>query len=71
MNERIEELLIKAIKTVGPDDQDKGAKEKTLEKFAELIVNECASLFEDDLRTMEDFTGRACRRAIKEHFGVE
>jgi hypothetical protein len=41
------------------------------EKFAELIVRECASLFADDLRTMGDFTERACRRAIKEHFGVE
>ena len=40
-------------------------------KFAELIVLECASLFEDDLRPMGDFTERACRRAIKEHFGVE
>ena len=41
------------------------------QKFAELIVKECASLFEDELRPMGDFTERACRRAIKEHFGVE
>jgi len=41
------------------------------QKFAELIVQECASLFKDDLRPMGDFTERACRRAIKEHFGVQ
>ena len=35
MNERIKELLIKAIKEIGPDDDDKGAKERTLEKFAD------------------------------------
>ena len=40
-------------------------------KLVELIVQECASLFEDDLRPMGDFTERACRRAIKEHFGVK
>lgn len=41
MNERIKALLVRAIKEIGPDDADKGAKEKTLEKFAELIIEKC------------------------------
>jgi hypothetical protein len=41
MNERIRELLVKAILEVGPDDDDNDAKEKTLEKFAEFIIREC------------------------------
>ncbi len=61
MNERIEKLAIECYQ----------APEFDYKKFAELIVLECASLFEDDLRPMGDFTERACRRAIKEHFGVE
>jgi hypothetical protein len=36
MNEQIKELLVKAMTEVGPDDTDL----KTLEKFAELIVQE-------------------------------
>ena len=40
MNERFKELLVQSINEIGPDDNDKGAKEKTLEKFAELIVKE-------------------------------
>jgi hypothetical protein len=41
MNERIKELLIESIRTVGPDDEDKGSKEKTLEMFAKFIILEC------------------------------
>jgi len=41
MNERIRELLVKAILEVGADDDDNDAKEKTLEKFAEFIIREC------------------------------
>ena len=69
MNERILELAIEARKYAETKpDIYQVAYDK---KFAELIVRECASLFEDDLRPMGDFTERACRRAIKEHFGVE
>jgi hypothetical protein len=65
MNERHEQLMAQAWIEFAPD-----AKAVT-KRFAELIVLECASLFADDLRTMGDFTERACRRAIKEHFGVQ
>ena len=42
-----------------------------MEKFAELIVRECVDMFPDDLNSMRDYTGKACRYMIKEHFGVE
>jgi hypothetical protein len=82
MNERIEKLAEQAGFTVARGQGLKDTVPKDvfianvcvsdeMKKFAELIVRECASLFEDDLRPMGDFTERACRRAIKEHFGVE
>jgi hypothetical protein len=82
MNERIKELAEQAkeyadtkysklVSTSRWGDSVPGIRELYTEKLAELIVLECASLFEDDLRPMGDFTERACRRAIKEHFGVE
>jgi hypothetical protein len=76
MNERIKELASQAGVTYDWDPGTGGPevyfdRQEDFEKFAELIVRECASLFADDLRTMGDFTERACRRAIKEHFGVE
>ena len=72
MNERIKDILAHPVFERLNDWVNIGPVQRaTLEEFAELIVNECASLFEDDLRPMGDFTERACRRAIKEHFGVE
>ncbi len=73
MNERIKDLYKQsANQDYFPiDSEEVYMSAKDLKKFAELIVLECASLFEDDLRPMGDFTERACRRAIKEHFGVE
>jgi hypothetical protein len=75
MNERILELAVQAGVTgyfaAGTEYATPIPLTPELQKFAELIVLECASLFEDDLRPMGDFTERACRRAIKEHFGVE
>ena len=70
MNERIRELESQAWEQV---TRANGLvrTEDFNQKFAELIVQECASLFKDDLRPMGDFTERACRRAIKEHFGVQ
>ena len=38
--------------------------------FAELIVQECVDMFSDDLNSMRDYTGKACRYMIKEHFGL-
>lgn len=54
MNENIKKLLVKAIKEIGPDDDDNGAKEKTLEKFAELIVRECIAHINEGLTGQKD-----------------
>jgi hypothetical protein len=60
MNERIKELLVNAMIEVGPDDTDL----KTLEKFAELIVRECANV-------AADHDAIDIYEEIREHFGVE
>jgi hypothetical protein len=80
VNERIKELLVKAIKEVGPDDDDNGAKEKTLEKFAELLLLECIELVETtprhcafttyDLGTVECTIQKTSER-LHEHFGMK
>jgi hypothetical protein len=72
MNERIKELAeesgIGYLSSVHPS---------TLEKFAELIVRECATAFEAEVDTwkeMDPYQGSIKRqgtKAIKKHFGVE
>ena len=72
MNERIEELKLQAIDFADATykyDLREGFQIQEwdkirLEKFAELIVRECACIA-DDMKTIET------ARAIKEHFGVE
>jgi hypothetical protein len=84
MNERIRELAEQAgyylydltetheIKTVETDEKDAWI---TLEKFAELIVRECANhcdLLLDHKMSSEWSRGtHDCSKAIKKHFGVE
>jgi hypothetical protein len=76
MNERIQELMIEAFQSHYGDPVTLVAREKAVElvsgwgeKFAELIVRECASIagkaeYSDTwLEPVED--------AIKKHFGVE
>ena len=47
-------------------------KETDLEKFAELIVQECANMAESFHRHQYDFTGNLeLHEFIKIHFGVE
>ena len=68
MNERIQELMVELKKTVSTHRGDAvliGYDE--IEKFAELIVRECA-----DICYNRDYTnGSAYGEAIEEHFGVE
>jgi hypothetical protein len=67
MNQRIRELAIEAGAQgiVNRDFID-------IEKFAELIVRECANAIVNDSRLSDVRTARnGCVRAIKEHFGVE
>ena len=81
MNERIEKLALQADNWAGTEfhrlflnNINPNMKELFEEKFAELIVKECAQVSEDDITD-----GDACctntadriARQIKKHFGVE
>jgi hypothetical protein len=82
MNERIKQLALDAgIGFTLWDDSgremiDNYTPEEYLEKFAELIVRECAKVCDDlDIddwgdKSFDDGT-YYCSRAIKKHFGVE
>lgn len=73
MNERIRELTEQAGAVTFGDkiclfgDQD-------IEKFAELIVRECASIAgmnDDDTLSEGDIRARSIKRQIREHLGVK
>jgi hypothetical protein len=73
MNERIEHCLYQAGLTAQGcwEDLDTYTQEG-IEKFAELIVKECANAIVNDSRLSDVRTARnGCVRTIKEHFGVE
>ena len=77
MNERIKLLAEQAQKVVGYTDGGyTEIKALDQEKFAELIVRECAKVCDDlDIddwgdKSFDDGT-YYCSRAIKKHFGVE
>lgn len=42
-----------------------------VKKFAELLVLECADLFDDEPESKTRYSGIACRGMIKSYFGVE
>jgi hypothetical protein len=74
MNERIRELMIEAFQSHYGDPVTPVAREKAVElvsgwgeKFAELIVRECAEVAIEHT----DFWGKDVAQEIKEHFGVE
>ena len=82
MNERFKELMVQAIRECRPDDMDNGAKDKTLQRFAELIVKECANYinhrtedWDSNLRWIfNDGSGYMevdVDSVLNEHFGVE
>ena len=64
MNEKIRELMMKATKDMPETYYWPG---QYVEKFAELIVKECAGLVDHVI--MEDGTRRS--DFIRKHFGVE
>jgi hypothetical protein len=70
MNERIKELAEQAT-VVRKTFYGVEHIEFDKEKFAKLIVEECAGMFADDLCSMRDYTGKACRYMIKDHFGIK
>jgi hypothetical protein len=77
MNERIKELMPLKLKEWGGDSGDNFSEE--LEKFAELIVRECAEVcrqqqyYDADDEHKRGVNGGSitCMNAIKRHFGVE
>lgn len=79
MNERIQELKDQCwVEKRWVYDQDNGMwiEKQTAsycidqEKFAELIVRECANLFEIEYGTSE-VSGNEVARVLKQRFGVE
>lgn len=71
MNSRLEDLMYRAGLTAqgcwdSMDDYD----QKAIEKFAELIVRECAEIVEET-RWMVPPSQEQIARSIKQHFGVE
>ena len=83
MNEKIKDLAEKAelqfynLSTGEGDNPQVCGTPEQLEKFAELIVRECAQAFEAEVDTwkeMDPYQGSIKRqgtKAIKQHFGVE
>ena len=72
MNERIQELADEAAKFSAIMALPTGESGDNLfvEKFAELIVRECAELVKDFYQE-DEFTCYSAKTEIKEHFGVE
>ena len=73
MNQRIRELINEATSFKEGDTEGKYDIEVfDKEKFAELIVRECANMAESFHHHQYDFTGNLeLHEFIKEHFGVE
>jgi hypothetical protein len=68
MNERIRELAEQATKRYPATESSGEFSTFDREKFAELIVQECADVCE---RFGESGDGYTCSAEILEHFGVE
>ena len=71
MNERIKELLVQAIDKAVPETWTTLSSEqleRVYEKFAELIVQECADVADENYIHRGS---RTCGLAIRLHFGVE
>ena len=71
MNERIKELVKQATRTaMWPGDPEAG--ELDAEKFAELIVRECADIAKHHVMNISTYgDAEFVDEQIKEHFGVE
>lgn len=69
MNKRIKELSIKA----GFPEWSNHAIEFELEKFAELIVEECVEVAHPKLTDVGEWAAvmRLVQKRLKQHFGVE
>jgi len=72
MNERIKEIAEQAelIEIVDDAYQERGTWQPFVEKFAELIVQECAEFARQHNLQKAD-RSHMIHRAMKEHFGVK
>jgi hypothetical protein len=68
MNERIRELMAQATKVVEPNDPDYRHELFDKEKFAELIILECAKVAFNDW--CDGTNEGSSQMAILKHFGV-
>ena len=79
MNERIRLLAEQAVTRfdkdmdgyMEPDDFGRWVGFEDLEKFAELIVRECANICFSEAQGHNMAFGEHCGVVIKEHFGVQ
>ena len=70
MNERIK-LLAEQAGAVYSNDHAVSLLDDEIEKFAELIVRECARINFSNIVGIDPEDDAAVGRAIKKHFGVE
>lgn len=73
MNEKIRQLAVESGFATGYDRTQTGKwslSDRELEKFAELIVQECAD-FADEHNDYSEGVTLGVGRALKKHFGVE
>jgi len=74
MNERIKELMKEANKDITIGKPFWSALEEFSEKFAQLIVRECADTIQKRYmgdNNREDMEVRRCVEDLKKHFGVK
>jgi hypothetical protein len=71
MNKRIRELAEQAGFENGHQDRYGNSLSQELEKFAELIILECAQICFSESKGHDMAFGEHCGIVIKEHFGVE
>ena len=73
MNERIQKLIQQATKVYEPDwNGDVGFEEFDKEKFAELIVRECADIAKHHVMNISTYAdAEFVEEQIGKHFGVE
>ena len=70
MNERIKELALQAGFENGHQDRNGNSLSGELEKFAELIVRECAAVSRKSSKRIDDM-GSLIAQDIEKHFGVK
>ena len=73
MNQRLEDLMYQAGLTAqGSWDSMDPYDQQAIERFAELIVQECVRYFNEDYeRDFDSLWREDLSRGIKQHFGVE